>query len=83
MPDNEDRKERGSNMSDIILTAATVITMDDERPRAEAIAVSGNRIVAVGSLAECTSALPSARVISTGAGEIGRASCRERVESLV
>lgn len=70
MPDNEDRKERGSNMSDIILTAATVITMDDERPRAEAIAVSGNRIVAVGSLAECTSALPCAQVINTGAGAL-------------
>lgn len=69
MPHNEDReedKERGNNMSDIILTAATVITMDDERPRAEAVAVSGNRIVAVGSLTECTTALPGARVISTG-----------------
>ena len=57
-------------MSDIILTAATVITMDDNQPRAEAIAVSAGLIVAVGSLAECTTALPGAELIETGAGAL-------------
>lgn len=57
-------------MSDIILTAATVITMDDDQPRAEAIAVSAGVIVAVGSLAECTTALPGAELIETGAGAL-------------
>lgn len=57
-------------MPDVILTAATVITMDDDRPRAEAVAVSDSRIVAVGSLAECASALPGAEVIDTGAGAL-------------
>ncbi|MFD6451863.1 hypothetical protein ACFWF3_13865 [Nocardia sp. NPDC060220] len=55
-------------MSDFILTAGTVITMDEDRPRADAVAVSGSRIVAVGSLAECVSAVaPDAEVIDTGA----------------
>ncbi|MFE5474863.1 amidohydrolase [Nocardia sp. NPDC056541] len=55
-------------MSDFILTAGTVITMDENRPRADAVAVSGSRIVAVGSLAECVSAVaPDAEVIDTGA----------------
>lgn len=57
-------------MPDIILTAATVITMDEDRPRAEAVAVSEGHIVAVGSLAECTAALPGAAVIDTGAGAL-------------
>ncbi|MFC9471015.1 amidohydrolase [Nocardia sp. NPDC056952] len=55
-------------MSDFVLTAGTVITMDEDRPRADAVAVSGSRIVAVGSLAECVSAVaPDAEVIDTGA----------------
>ncbi|MFD6395869.1 amidohydrolase [Nocardia sp. NPDC060249] len=55
-------------MSEFILTAGTVITLDDDRPRADAVAVSGSRIVAVGSLAECVSAVgPDADVIDTGA----------------
>lgn len=53
-------------MTDRILTAGTVITMDPEQPRAEAVAVSGDRIVAVGTLAECQSAYPDAEVIDTG-----------------
>lgn len=55
-------------MSDFVLTAGTVITMDDDHPRADAVAVSGSRIVAVGSLAECVSAVsPDAEVIDSGA----------------
>ncbi|CAN5347180.1 amidohydrolase [soil metagenome] len=57
-------------MTDQILTAATVITMDAALPRAEAVAVSGDRIVAVGTLAECTAALPGAQVIDTGAAAL-------------
>ncbi len=39
-------------MSDRIIKAGTVITMDPDLPRAEAVAVSGGRIAAVGSLAQ-------------------------------
>jgi predicted amidohydrolase YtcJ len=35
-------------MADLIITNASVRTMDPQRPRAEALAISGNRIVAVG-----------------------------------
>ena len=34
---------------DVIITAGTIITMDPERTRAEAVAVSQGRIVAVGA----------------------------------
>ncbi|QWT22697.1 amidohydrolase [Subtercola sp. PAMC28395] len=54
-------------MTDSILTAGTIITMDESLPRAEAVAVSGGVIVAVGSLAEAQEALPGAQVIDTGA----------------
>lgn len=37
------------NQADWILHNSTVLTMDPERPRAEAVAVTGNRIVAVGT----------------------------------
>ena len=53
-------------MPDVILTATTVITMDERTPRAQAVAVSGDRIVAIGSVADCTAALPGAPVIDTG-----------------
>lgn len=57
-------------MPDRILTAATVITMDDSTPRAEAVAVSEGLIIAVGSLAECSAALPGAEVVDTGAAAL-------------
>lgn len=53
-------------MTDTILTAATVLTMDDRLPRAEAVAVSDGRIAAVGTLAQCAAALPGAPVVDTG-----------------
>ena len=53
-------------MTDRILTAGTVITMDAARPRAEAVAVSGGRITTVGSVDECRAALPGAEVVDTG-----------------
>lgn len=54
-------------MSEAILTAGTVITMDDNVPRAQAVAVSAGRIVAVGTLEDCRTALPGAAVVDTGA----------------
>ena len=53
-------------MADLVLLAGTVITMEEAAPRAQAVAVSGDRIVAVGSLAECRAALPDADVVDTG-----------------
>jgi predicted amidohydrolase YtcJ len=49
-------------MSDLQVVTGNVITMDPERPRAEAIGIDGGRIVAVGGRAEVTAALPGARV---------------------
>ncbi len=40
-------------MSPKILTAGTIITMNPDQPRAEAVAVADGRIVAVGSVAHC------------------------------
>jgi predicted amidohydrolase YtcJ len=57
-------------MTDQILTATTVITMDKDAPRAQAVAVSGGRIVAVGSIADCRAALPGAPVVDTGAAAL-------------
>ena len=37
---------------DVIITAGTIITMDPARTRAEAVAVSDGRIVAVGTAAD-------------------------------
>lgn len=50
--------------ADLLLTGGRVFTGDEARPRAEAIAVRGDRIVAVGSTAELASlAGPATRVI--------------------
>ncbi len=57
-------------MADVILTAGTVITMDADAPRARAIAVSDEQIVAVGSLDECRAALPGADTVDTGAAAL-------------
>ncbi|PWJ25035.1 hypothetical protein ATK17_1147 [Branchiibius hedensis] len=55
---------------DRILTANTVITMDPRLPRAEAVAVSDDRIVAVGTLAACQAALPQADLVDTKAAAL-------------
>lgn len=39
-------------VADLVLTNGKVVTVDDARPEAEAIAVAGDRIVAVGTVAE-------------------------------
>ena len=52
---------------EMIITGARVLTMADGCPRAEAVAVAGGRIVAVGSDAEIAAlAGPDARVIEAG-----------------
>lgn len=40
------------NTADIIISNARILTMNEAQPRAEAIAIAGNRIVAVGSKAD-------------------------------
>jgi len=54
--------------ADVILKASAVITMDDANPRAEAVAIdsSDGTIVAVGSLDDCTTAAPDAKVQDLG-----------------
>jgi predicted amidohydrolase YtcJ len=44
--------ERMAEAADLIVTHARVLTMDPARPRAEAVALAGGRILAVGSAAE-------------------------------
>ncbi len=39
-------------LADTIYSGGSIITIDDSRPRAEAVAVAGGRIIAVGSLGE-------------------------------
>jgi predicted amidohydrolase YtcJ len=57
-------------MSPKILTAGTVITMNPDQPRAEAVAVADGLIVAVGSLAQCQARCPDAELIDTGAATL-------------
>jgi predicted amidohydrolase YtcJ len=53
--------------AEMIITNAKVLTMDEARPRAEAVALAGGRIVAVGSRAEVEAlAGPSTRVVDAG-----------------
>ncbi len=55
---------RAAEPADLVLTNAVVHTADAKRPRAEAVAVRGNRIVAVGSDADARHfAGPGARVL--------------------
>jgi predicted amidohydrolase YtcJ len=52
---------------DLIVVNATIHTMDEAQPKAEAVAVSGNRIVGVGTTAEIrASAGPKTRVVDAG-----------------
>jgi predicted amidohydrolase YtcJ len=49
-------------MSAPLIVTGNVITMDPQRPRAEAIAIDGGTVIAVGSLDEARAALPDAPV---------------------
>jgi predicted amidohydrolase YtcJ len=58
------RDARAADAADLVLTNAVVHTVDPKRPRAEAVAVRGNRIVAVGSTAEVQALVgPKTRVL--------------------
>ena len=53
--------------ADLILTHARVLTMDPDHPRAEAVAVGGGRILAVGDAAQIAAlAGPQTLVIDAG-----------------
>ena len=52
--------------TELIITASSIITIDPALPRATAVAVSGERIVAVGDLEQCRAALPNAVVQDLG-----------------
>lgn len=56
---------------DIIIRNARVLTMEDTQPRAEAVAISGNRIAAIGGNAEIDAmATPSTRIIDAGGATV-------------
>lgn len=60
-----------SAKADLIVTNARVLTMDPDTPRAVAIAVSGNEIVAVGSADDIAGLRTAAtRVIDAGGGTV-------------
>jgi len=60
-----------SRMADIIIDNGRVLTMDPERPRAEAVALSGNRILAVGSRADVGALRgPATRVVDAGGATV-------------
>jgi len=55
----------------LIITNAAILTMDEARPRAEAIAVAGNRIIRLGSHAEVMREKGAAtRVVDAGGGTV-------------
>lgn len=57
--------------ADLIIENAKVLTQDRERPRAEALAISGNRIAAVGSRADMAGLRdPSTRIIDAGGATV-------------
>ena len=57
--------------ADLVVTNARVLTMDAGRPRAEAVAVRGHRIVAVGSHAEAMALRgPGTRVIDAAGASV-------------
>ncbi len=60
-----------STQADIIIRNGKVLTMDDANPRAEALAIAGNKIVAVGSEADVAALSgPATRVIDAGGGTV-------------
>ena len=60
-----------SDATPMVLTGATIITMDPARPRAEAVALRGGTILAVGALAEVLRrAGDGARVVDLGGGSL-------------
>lgn len=57
--------------ADIIITNARVLTMDSDSPKAEAVALSGNRVLAVGTASEIEAlATASTRVLDAGGATV-------------
>ncbi len=57
--------------ADLIITRGRVLTMDEARPRAEAVAIAGDQILAVGSAEEIAAlAGPGCRVIDVGGATV-------------
>ncbi|CAH0341921.1 amidohydrolase [Rhizobium sp. CECT 9324] len=60
-----------STTADIIIHNARILTMDDDRPTAQAIALAGNRILAVGTDAEIMAySVPATRMIDAGSASV-------------
>ena len=56
-----------ADLADMIVTNARVLTMDAEQPRAEAVALAGGRILAVGEAARIAAlAGPETRIVDAG-----------------
>ncbi len=61
---------KAADKADLLVTGS-LITMDDTRPRAEAMAVAGGRILAVGSRADWSaSSAPAPRILEHKTGAI-------------
>src|SRR5207249_12248149 len=59
--------EKPSLAPDLLILNAAVRTMDDAQPKAEAVAISGNRICAIGTTADLRAlAGPKTRVVDAG-----------------
>ncbi|NIP16368.1 MAG: amidohydrolase family protein [Pseudomonadales bacterium] len=69
-PAEEGAEPAASDASPTLYAARSVITMDPELPRAEAVAVADERIVAVGALAELRGRYPGASVDETFADHV-------------
>jgi predicted amidohydrolase YtcJ len=65
------RAARAEEPADLVLTGAVVHTVNPRQPRAEAVAVRGRRIVAVGSAAEVRGRVgPATRVVDLGGATV-------------
>jgi predicted amidohydrolase YtcJ len=62
--------EAPQETADLVLLNATVVTVDEERPSAEAIAVKGDRIVAIGSSREIEAWIGDATEVLDLAGQL-------------
>ncbi len=56
--------------ADLVVTNARVVTVDDERPEAEAVAMRGDRIVAVGSASEIDGFIGDATEVIDATGRL-------------
>lgn len=61
-PEVTDRPER-TGQADLLLVNGNLVTMDPERPTAEALAIADGRIVAVGSTAEIRDAYAGSEIV--------------------